>query len=230
MLLALVIAGLWAAVPETVASKTRGEVSLRPRRPRVPEGVRYPFLLGSGACFVGWAVAGLYIALVPSYAASLLDVRNLAVGGAPVSLMLGAACAAQVALRRLPPQRAISFGMASQVAGMAAIVAAVPMQSVVLLLAGALLDGAGLGLAFMGGMGLVGGVAPAGSRAEVLSACYVVTYLGESVPVLGVGYGADLVGLFPAVSAFAAVVGVLGVLTALLALRRPDAGSAEPPR
>jgi MFS family permease len=227
LLLFAVIACLWAVMPETVAPKPRAEVVLRPRRPGVPEGVRFAFALGSGACFVGWAVAGLYIALVPSYVESLLDVRNLAVGGAPVALMLAAACAAQVALRGLAPRRAIACGMAAQVAGMAAIVAAVPASAVWLLLAGALLDGAGLGLAFMGGLGLVGRVAPAESRAEVLSACYVVTYLGESLPVLGVGYGADYLGLFPAVAAFAAVIGVLGLLTALLAANA-HAGDERP--
>ncbi len=229
-LLTLVIFGLWAAMPETVTRKPKAEASLRPRRPRVPAGIRYPFALGSGACFVGWAVAGLYIALVPHYAGALLGVDNLAVGGFPVSLMLGAACAVQVALGKLSPGRAMALGMAAQVTGMAAILVAVPAGSVWWLLAGALLDGAGLGLAFMGGLGLVGQVAPAASRAEVLSACYVVIYLGESIPVLGVGYGADLVGLYPAVVAFAAVIGGLGLLTALLSLRRRDPSAVAPPR
>jgi predicted MFS family arabinose efflux permease len=222
VLLAAVIVGLWAAMPETVTRKPGAEASLRPRRPRVPAGVRYPFALGSGACFVGWAVAGLFIALVPHYANTLLGVDNLAVGGFPVSLMLGAACVVQVALRKLSPGRAMASGMVAQVAGLAAILVAVPAGSVWWLLAGALLDGAGLGLAFMGGLGLVGRVAPAGSRAEVLSACYVIIYLGESIPVLGVGYGAAWIGLYPAVAAFAAVIGGLGSLVALLAVRRGD--------
>jgi len=221
-LLAAVIAGLWATMPETVTRKPRAEVSLRPRRPRVPAGVRYPFALGSGVCFVGWAVAGLFIALVPHYADTLLGVGNLAVAGGPVSLMLGAACVVQVVLRKLSPGRAMASGMAAQVAGMAAILVAVPAGSVLWLLAGALLDGAGLGLAFMGGLGLVGRVAPAASRAEVLSACYVIIYLGESVPVLGVGYGAAWIGLYPAVAAFAAVIGGLGLFTAILAARRGE--------
>lgn len=219
-LLFLVIVGLWAAVPETVAPKPKEERSWRIRRPRVPVGVRYPFALGSGVCFVARAVAGLFIALVPSYAASLLDENNLLVGGGAVSVMLGTACAAQVVARRAPVRWTMASGMVAQVAGLAAIVAAVPTQSIPLLLAGAILDGAGLGLAFMGGLGLVGRVAPPENRAEVLSACYVIIYLGESLPVLGVGYGAGWVGLYPAVTAFAVLIGGLGVLTALLAARR----------
>jgi hypothetical protein len=74
----------------------------------------------------------------------------------------------------------------------------------------------------MGGMGMVSRVAPAESRAEVLSACYVIIYLGESVPVLGVGYGAAWVGLYPAVVAFAVLIGGLGLLAALLAVRQGE--------
>lgn len=218
-LLALVTAGVWAVVPETVPPKrSREERTWGLRRPRVPADIRHPFALGSGVCFVAWAVAGLFIALVPSYAASLLRAENLLVGAGAVSMMLGSACAAQVLARKVSARLAMFWGMAAQVAGLAATVTAVPTGSVPLLLSGALLSGVGLGLAFMGGLGLVGRVAPAESRAEVLSACYVIIYLGESVPVLGAGYGADRIGLFPAVAAFAAVIGGLGLLAAILAM------------
>jgi predicted MFS family arabinose efflux permease len=220
-LLVLGILAFRAVVPETVAPRPGKEGSWSIRRPRVPSGIRYPFALGSGVCFVAWAVAGLFIALVPSYASALLRAENLLVGGGAVSIMLGTACAAQVLLRSTPHRRAMSSGMAAQIAGLASIVVAVPARSVPLLLLGALLAGAGLGLAFMGGLGLVGRVAPAGSRAEVLSACYVVIYLGESIPVLGAGYGADLIGLYPALVAFAGLIGGLGLLAALLSASRP---------
>lgn len=219
-LLVPVIVAFWAVVPETLAPNPKEEKAWRLRRPRVPRCIRYPFALGSGVCFVAWAVAGLFVALVPSYAASLLDADNLLVGGGAVSVMLGSACAAQLVARRVGHRRAMVLGMAAQVAGLAAIVAAVPAGSAALLLAGALLAGVGLGLAFMGGLGLVSRVAPPENRAEVLSACYVIIYLGESIPVLGVGYGADLFGLFPAVAAFAVSIGGLGLLAALLASRR----------
>lgn len=56
-LLALVMLGIWMAVPETVPPKPREERTWRLRRPRlrrprVPADIRYPFSLGSGVCFV----------------------------------------------------------------------------------------------------------------------------------------------------------------------------------
>jgi MFS family permease len=208
-------------MPETVEVWERAE--WRPRRPHVPSEIRHPFVVGSAACFCGWAAGGLFLALVPSYASSLLQAHNLVVGGGTVFVMFGFAAAAQISLRKLPPTRAIALGTVALIAGLAAIVAAVPLHSLWLFLAGALLDGAGLGLAFMGGLGLVGQVAPPESRAEVFSACYVVTYLGLGLPVVGVGLASGSVGLFAAVAGFAAVVGVICLLVAFSAsnVQRP---------
>jgi hypothetical protein len=51
-------------------------------------------------------------------------------------------------------------------------------------------------------------VAPPERRAEVNSSFYLALYLG-------VGFAANLVGLLPAVVAFAAVIGAFGLLIAL---------------
>lgn len=129
--------------------------------------------------------------------------------------MFACACAFQIALRSFPPRKAIVSGMAALILGLSAIVLAVPLHSIWSLLAGAIMTGAGLGLAFMGGLGLVGRMAPSESRAETMSSCYVVTYLGLGLPVVGVGFAAGALGLFPAVAAFAAVVGFICLLVAL---------------
>ena len=208
-------------MPETVEIGARE--AWRPRRPRVPPDIRYPFMLGSTACFCSWAAGGLFLALVPSYAASLLQAHNPMVGGGTLFIMFGCAAVVQVFLRKLPSARAIALGTVALIAGLAAIVAAMPLHSLWLLLAGSVLDGVGLGLGFMGGLGLVGLVAPPESRAEVLSACYVVNYLGLGLPVVGVGLASGSVGLFAAVTGFAAVVGCVCLLLAL-------AVSFHPPR
>lgn len=55
----------------------------------------------------------------------------------------------------------------------------------------------------------------------------MIIYLGESVPVLGVGYGAGWVGLYPAVVTFAVLIGGLGALAALLAARGGNEGASR---
>jgi hypothetical protein len=153
-------------------------VSLRPRLPRVPAGILGSFALGSSACFIGWAVTGLFLALVPSYAADLLGISNLVVGGGAAFAMLGASTLAQFFMRGTPSRRAMVLGSLALMAGLGLLVLSVPTHSVWPLFGSTLLDGFGLRLAFMGTFGLVGRVAPTEIRAEVLSACYVIIYLG----------------------------------------------------
>lgn len=59
-------------------------------------------------------------------------------------------------------------------------------------------------------------MAPSERRAEVNSSFYLAVYLGVGLPVVGTGFAANLVGLYPAVAAFAVVIGVFGLLTVLL--------------
>ncbi|MBV8766747.1 MAG: hypothetical protein JOZ66_17715, partial [Hyphomicrobiales bacterium] len=64
--------------------------------------------------------------------------------------------------------------------------------------------------------------APVARRAEVASGFYIMSYLGVAVPVIAVGFGAQILGLLIAVAMFAAVVSVfalalLGISTRLAA-------------
>lgn len=105
-------------------------------------------------------------------------------------------------------------------AGLGGIVLAVPLGSLWLLVLATLLSGVGQGLAFMGSQNVVGDVAPPERRAEVNSGFYLAVYLGVGLPVVGVGFTANLVGLYPAVALFAAVIGAMGLITALLVSTR----------
>lgn len=76
--------------------------------------------------------------------------------------------------------------------------------------------GAGQGLAFMGSMALIGQMAPRERRGDVISSFYVVIYCGVGIPILGVGFGAAVFGLYHAVLVFACAVCVLGSLLVVI--------------
>jgi MFS family permease len=200
------------AVPETVAA--RGQATLRLRAPHVPRAIRVEFLLAAGASFTAWGATSLFLTLAPSYVATLLGLRNLAVGGGVVFLMLGTSAIAQTMLRGLRFRITMRAGLILLPIGLLGFVLAVPLRSVALLVAATIITGAGQGLAFMGGMALMNKIAPAEQRAEVASAFYIVSYLGVSIPAIGIGFGAELVGLFAAVSIFAVFVGVVALTLA----------------
>jgi MFS family permease len=204
LLLMLPVIGL-SAMPETVTA--RRPFKFEPRRPQVPREILREFRLSAAVSFTVWAATALYLTLAPSYVAKLLGLANLAAGGGIVCLMLGASALAQTALRRLPPRIGMATGLGALIPGLGGVVLAAPLHSASLLFAATLVVGLGQGLAYVGSLTLLNGIAPEQRRGDVTAAFYVVTYVGVAVPVIGVGFGAQVIGLFAAVAVFAALVG-----------------------
>ena len=205
-------------MPETVENRTMS-VSLRPQRLTVPHRSMGPFVLASVAVFGAFAVVAVYQALGPSITDVLLGVSNRAVGGAVVFALLGTSAVGHLGARNWPIVRAVVTGAALLAGGLVLIVVSLFSDSVVVFLIGTLLAGFGHGLAFLGSQQLVDQVSPEERRAEIFSAFYVILYLGATLPALGVGFGAGLVGFLPAVIAFAALIGLLNLATGFVAAR-----------
>lgn len=211
-----VVIALRLLMPETAGKGGRTE--WWPRRPRIPAERRRSFAIGAASCFSVWAVVGFFSSLVPSYVASLLRTQNLLAGGGVIFTMFACSLMAQILFKKLPSSRAVVAGAAATVAGLVALVAAVPAHSVALLLAASAVGGAGVGLGFMGGMNLVSEAAPSGNRAEVMSAAYVILYVGVGLPTVLVGFASDRFGLFASVAGFAAAIAALSTLIALFSV------------
>lgn len=203
LLLMLPIAAL-AFMPETLPQ--RRPFALELRLPAVPAEIRKQFAFASAVSFTVWAAAGLFLTLAPGYVKLLLGLGNLAIGGAFVSLMLFASAGAQLFSRRLSDRLSISIGLILLPIGLASLALANPLNSAAFIVAGALVVGAGHGFGYLGAMVLVNRLAPVARRAEVASGFYIVSYLGVALPVIAVGFGAQLLGLLMAVAIFTAVV------------------------
>jgi MFS family permease len=180
----------------------------RMQRPSVPPAIRSRFARLALTAAAAWAVAGLYLSVVPSYVGSLLDTSNLALEGAIAALMLLASCAAQVVFRRGgAAERDQSLGLALVVLSLGALVAAFPTHSLALVLLAAVVGGVGHGMAFLGAQTDVNAIAPPDRRGEVTAAFFVCVYLGVAVSAIGVGLVATLASLYTAVVVFACVTG-----------------------
>jgi MFS family permease len=191
----------------------------RPRRPVLPPDPR-PFVAATMAATAGWAMAGLFLAIIPSYAALLLGSDDLALLGGIVFVMLAASCAAQVAARATPAHSAMLAGLVALVAGAALVALAFPTRSLAVLMAGALLAGLGQGLTWLGATTTINAIAPHDRRAEVSSTYFAAIYLGVSLAVVGVGALATAISLEVAVYVFAAVVSA-GALATVPIVARP---------
>jgi MFS family permease len=206
----LVLTLLAAAAVLTIPEMRRESGGRRRlQRPSVPADIRAGFWRASLTATTVWVVAALYLSVVPSYAAKLLDTSNLALLGAIAASLLATSCVAQAlaARRRVAPARAQPAGLVLVAAGLVALVLAFPLHSLTALLASGVLGGAGHGLAFLGSQAEVNELAPIERRGEVTAAFISVIYCGVAVSVIGVGILASVISLRAGVTVFAAVAG-----------------------
>ncbi|WP_068014364.1 MFS transporter [Nocardia mexicana] len=222
--LGLAAVGAWPVSPagETAAGLPGAPAGPQTaaRRPGIPADIRIPFARIGITVFAAWSVGALYTSVVPSYAVELLGTRNLAILGAVAFAMLATAAATQLTLRSIRPRLAQTAGLLLLAAGLAALVLAFPARSAAWLGTSAMLDGIGLGLAFLGAQSELNRIAPPHRRAELAAAFNVCLYCGVAFPVIGVGLLADAGSLFAAVTVFAAGIGGLAVAAAVWAARR----------
>lgn len=197
----------------------------RPQRPSVPAPIRRPFARATLTCAAVWAVGALFLSVVPSYAADLLDTSDLALLGAISATMLTIACLAQALSLRgaMTPRRAQPVGLALLIAGMAALVVAFPLHALSLVLAAAVLAGSGLGFGYFGAQAEINQLAPGDRRGEVTAAFIACVYLGVSVTAISTGLLADATSLFAAVATAGSVIAVLAATAIAWHLGSPDA-------
>jgi MFS family permease len=191
------------------------------QRPHVPREIRVRFVRLSVTSAAVWAICALFLSVVPSYAAELLDTHNLALLGSIAGLILAASCVAQLAARHITAfARAQAAGLTLAALGLAALVAAFPAHSLPLLLAAAVLAGTGHGIAFLAAQSELNVAAPPGSRGEVNAAFYTLTYLGVAASVIGTGLLTLAIALSTAVTIFAATIGLVLLATAAWHIKR----------
>lgn len=199
---------------ETIKSKSSG--SWRLQRPSVPSTIRMPFIMGAVTSFAAWSVMALFMSLLPSYISSLMGIHNLAVTGGVIFLVFVSSAIMQFTLKNLAFQTSMIFGLSLLIIGLAGVLFAVPIQSVLLLMISAIITGFGQGLSFMGSMALVNEVVPESRRGDVVSSLYVIIYTGVGLPVIGIGFIAEWIGLYGAIFIFACFIAVLVILMAIL--------------
>ncbi len=200
----------------------------RPRRPQIPDAARRVFLVSGTANFLAFAVIGLFLALIPTYVATLAHNTNLVLGGGAVSIMIACSVLAQLAAYGRQSQVAQLIGLSMLAAGLIGLAIAGAASSLPLLIVTTAIAGTGQGLVFLGGITNVNAVAPPERRADVLSSFYVIVYLGVGLPVIGVGLLATTTGLLRAVQYFALAVALCCLaLAAVLTRHTRQRSNAE---
>jgi MFS family permease len=227
VLFAIALAGV-ARMPEPIGDRRRPRLS--PQRPHVPAAVRRPFLLAALAVISSWSVGGLFLSLGPQLSATLFHTNDHLVVGLSVFALAGSGAAAQIVFGRSAPWAGAVGGSIALATGLLLIVLAAAEDSGAVYIAGAIIGGAGFGVAFLGALRSLSAAIPPAHRAEVMSAFYVVAYAALSLPAILAGIVVTPLGLEPTFELFGTVIAGLALVVAAEAWRtrpRPAARRAR---
>ena len=189
------------------------------RMPGVPGGNGRQLALGIAVFAPGITATSFVLSLGPSLLSGLLGTTSRIVAGSMAFAMFLTATGVQFAVRRLPRHTVLAAGAAGTTLGMAALAAAVRTSSVPLLIAAALLAGAGQGLGQLGGLSLLNHSVPTERLAEANAALNVGGYVPAGLLPVSAGYLSDAVGLTAGTTVFAAVLAALAVAGGLVVVR-----------
>ena len=223
-LLALAVAAVWFA-PETVVRSAHPR--LRLQRLKLPVEVRGVFLPAAIAGFAGFAVLGFFTATAPAFMGEVLGYSNLALIGIVAGVVFFASTLGQFVQGRFAERRRLPLGCGVVIVGAGLVGAGIGIASLGLFVAGAVIVGLGQGIAFRAGLGAVTAASPANQRGSVTSTFFVVTYVALSIPVLGIGLTARVIGLAATGMGFAGLVALLAAAALVLLLRRRSSTSTH---
>ena len=181
-----------ALIPEPAA--TRRALQLAPRV-GVELAVRPAFIAALPSLIAGWGVGGFYLSLGPSLALQVAGSTNRILGGLAIAVLAGVGAVSIIAVRTWPANRAMRWGAVAQAAGLALTVAAVAASSPLLFFGGTGVTGVGFGVAWLGVLRSLVGLASATGRGALIAAIFIVAYLSFSLPAVVAGYGVTRIGL-----------------------------------
>jgi MFS family permease len=188
------------------------------RVPGVPHGSGLQLVLGIAVFAPGITATSFVLSLGPSLLSGLLGTTSRIVAGAMAFAMFLAATGVQFAVQKLPRRTILTAGAVSTTLSMVALATAVHTSSVAVLIASALLAGAGQGMGQLGGLSLLNHSVPAQRLAEANAALNVGGYVPAGLLPVSAGYLSDAIGLTDGATVFAVVLSALAVIGGLVVL------------
>lgn len=198
-------------------SAQEGRASLAQWLPRLtlpPAANRPPFWLAAMGVFSAFGMFSLYASLAPSFMQQLLPWHGPAVSGLSIAMILFLSSAFQLIARRLPIKVSAVAGMSALALCNLLLILTARTGSTALFIACVFTTAFGHGMANLAGISLIDRIATQDSRAGLLSSYLIIGYLGTILPILGIGWLSDHLGLATALLIFCAV---MALLTASLA-------------
>jgi MFS family permease len=183
----LVVAGLVFCTQETILRAHRiSASSLRPQL-SLPREMRGQFIAPAITGFGSMALVGFYAALAPSLLTEHLHEPSHAVAGAVFFELAIVVAGTIVATQRLSSRAAMLWALALMIPAVIMVVAAQLVGSMAVMIVATAFCGVASGLGYRGSLQVANQIAPEDRRAELVSSYFVCAFIGNAVPVIGIG-------------------------------------------
>ncbi len=183
--------------------------------------VQRPFMVACLGAFATFGIFGLYASLAPSFMERMVPWHGPAVSGLSIAMILFLSALVQWLARPVHTKTCAVWGLGLLAACNLLLIATSLTQWPALFVLSVLTTSAGHGLVNLAGIAIVNKVARPETRAGLLSTYLVVGYVGTIVPILGVGWLSDWLGLAVALVIFCVAMAALTGTLAWMAERTP---------
>jgi MFS family permease len=184
----------------------------------LPRDIRAQFVAPAITGFGLMALVGFYAALMPSTLSNDLQIKNHAAAGSLFLELAAVVALVIVVTQTLPSRIAMMSSLALMVLAAAALVAAKVSASLWVMLATTAIVAVSTGLGYRGSLQVVNQIAPANDRANVVSIYFICCFIGNALPVIGVGVLSSLANPTVADIAFAGVIAAFAIFALIFAL------------
>ena len=192
---------------------------LLPRLTFPERAVLRPYRLASMGAFCAFGMFSLFASLAPSFMQKMVPWHGPAISGLSIGLILFLSAAVQFVAQRWMTKKVLMAGYLSLALCNVLLMMNVFAASSLLFALCVLTTALGHGLCNLGGISVVNKVARADNRAGLLATYLVIGYVGTILPILGIGWLSDHLGLSKALLVFCGVFAALAMGLALATWR-----------
>jgi hypothetical protein len=164
------------------------------------------------------ALVGFYAALMPAILSHDLQIKNHAAAGALFFELAAVTAGVIVATRSVTSRAAMLWSLGLMIPAAAAVVAAQAAASLWIMLSATVAVSISAGLGYRGNLQVVNQSAPKDKRAAVVSSYFVCCFIGNALPIIGVGVLSNLTGPTVADTAFACMIAAFSVVALIFGL------------
>ncbi|MCG5470418.1 MFS transporter [Micromonospora sp. LAH09] len=211
-----------ALTPETVEERLV-RPTYRPQRISADHGDQAGYVAAAAAGFASFAVFGLFTSVAPGFVGGALHLPSRLLAGAVVFAVFGAAAVAQTLTNRLPAPTKVRLGLLGQAVGVPTLLFGMHTADLTAFLVGGVLAGVGAGVLLKAAIGTVAAMAAPARRGEALAGLFLISYLGLSLPAVGIGIATRTVSTVTAMTWFTGL--LLVMLTGVAVLFRRSTGT-----